>query len=56
VDPLAEMYAGILPFVYTANNPIKCIDPDVKDHILYLVFQSGSADVVDLANNLAKLA
>lgn len=53
VDPL-EKYAGISPFVYAANNPIKYIDPDGKDHILYLVFQSGAAGVVDLANSIAK--
>lgn len=28
MDPLAEKYMPISPFVYTANNPIKFIDPD----------------------------
>lgn len=30
VDPLAEKYSSISPYVYVANNPLKYIDPDGK--------------------------
>lgn len=28
VDPLAEKYPGINPYVYVANNPVNFVDPD----------------------------
>lgn len=31
VDPLAEKYYGISPYVYCAGNPMKFIDPDGRD-------------------------
>lgn len=40
VDPLAEKYTGISPFVFCANNPIEFIDPDGKDW--YLNNQTGT--------------
>lgn len=31
VDPMAEKYYGVSPYVYCDNNPMKNIDPDGKD-------------------------
>jgi RHS repeat-associated protein len=34
VDPLAEDYPGISPFVYCLNNPVKYVDPDGEKIVL----------------------
>ena len=36
VDPLAHKYYGTSPYVYCANNPIKYIDPDGKENLIFL--------------------
>jgi RHS repeat-associated protein len=43
VDPLAMKYPDYSPYVYCANNPINCIDPDGKDAI-YITFPKYKAD------------
>src|SRR5690606_34564348 len=37
VDPLAEKHPEMSPYVYTANNPVKYIDPDGRDFILAIL-------------------
>jgi len=36
VDPLAEKYPNINPYVYVGNNPINAIDPDGRDIIFVI--------------------
>ena len=37
VDPLAEKYPSISPYVYVANNPMVYVDPDGRDIVPYFV-------------------
>lgn len=39
VDPLAEKYSSISPYVYVANNPINAIDPNGKE--IYIITQNN---------------
>ena len=32
VDPMAEKYPSMGAYVYCANNPVKLVDPDGKNH------------------------
>jgi RHS repeat-associated protein len=34
IDPLSEKYYPVSPYIYTANNPVKYIDPDGRDFTL----------------------
>ncbi|CAM1371691.1 hypothetical protein TPENAI_61189 [Tenacibaculum litopenaei] len=31
IDPLAEKYSGVSPYVYSSNNPVLFVDPDGED-------------------------
>ncbi|MDR2407164.1 MAG: hypothetical protein LBE13_03505 [Bacteroidales bacterium] len=35
IDPLAEKYYSVSPYVYCVNNPLKYIDPDGEDIYMY---------------------
>jgi len=41
VDPLAEKHPEYSSYVYTANNPVKFIDPDGKDWLINYVDKQG---------------
>ncbi len=42
IDPLAEKYSNISPYVYVANNPINAIDPSGKEIIFIIRNSNGS--------------
>ncbi|MHC5355041.1 RHS repeat domain-containing protein [Myroides sp. LJL115] len=50
VDPLAEKYYNINPYVYVANNPINAIDPDGRDIIFVINKTRYKFDGTNLAN------
>ena len=33
VDPMSDKYASLSPYVYCANNPVRCVDPNGEDPI-----------------------
>ncbi len=37
VDPMWEKYAGMSPYNYCAGNPVKLVDPDGRENMIYLV-------------------
>ena len=34
VDPMADKYPGVSPYVYCANNPVRLVDPDGREGIV----------------------
>jgi len=38
IDPLAEKYANVSPYVYVGNNPMIYLDPNGKENMIYLLF------------------
>ncbi len=35
VDPMADKYPGVSPYVYCGNNPVRLVDPDGRDIWIY---------------------
>ena len=58
VDPLAEKYPSLSPFVYCADNPVIYIDPDGMkfDPASKKVAMKAKADALKLANKMARRA
>lgn len=47
-DPLQEKYPNISTYCYTANNPIKFIDPDGKEVVIVFDKENGTLAIIDL--------
>jgi hypothetical protein len=57
VDPLAERNVGLSAYNYVACNPIKIVDPDGKDNIVYILALPGAdkAMIIAAANQLQSM-
>ena len=51
IDPLAEKYPSISPYVYCAGNPIRYVDSDGKE-----IKPAGTAELIMIQNTLPKEA
>ncbi len=47
MDPLAEKYPNINPYMYVANNPINAIDPDGRD----IIHLNGKGSIIKVVND-----
>jgi len=41
MDPMAEKYYGINPYVYCANNPVRFVDPDGEQFVIWYTDENG---------------
>ena len=48
VDPMADKYPSISPYAYCSWNPVKLIDPDGNEDVIYLVNLQGKNQKVDV--------
>ncbi len=55
VDPMSDKYPSISPYAYCAWNPVKLVDPDGKENVIYLVNLQGKKTRADV-NAIAKEA
>ncbi len=53
VDPMADKYPSISPYAYCAWNPVKLVDPDGMENIIYIVDLQGKDVSIDV-NKLVK--
>ncbi len=56
VDPLSDKYPSMTPYNYCSNNPMKFIDPDGRDNVIFLVNlqKDNKVDVNSLINKTNK--
>ena len=48
VDPMADKYPSISPYAYCAWNPLKLVDPDGMENVIYVVNLQGKDAHVDV--------
>ena len=48
VDPMADKYPSISPYAYCAWNPVKLVDPNGEENIIYVVNLQGKDASVDV--------
>ena len=47
VDPMADKYPGVSPYVYCGNNPVRLVDKDGRDYTDFLNSETGDCIHVD---------
>jgi RHS repeat-associated protein len=52
-DPLASKYPGISPYAYCLNNPVKYVDPDVRDIVLKNIFRTNNDGNYDVKRGVS---
>ena len=52
VDPLAHEYYGVSPYVYCMNNPVKFVDPDGRNPIVFIKLSGLIMEILSKDHNL----